>query len=70
MTPEEVTRLATLEAEMKDVRDDVREIKASLKSLEAIAASGNGALRTAFLVGGVIGWFAMIAVALAGLFKH
>jgi hypothetical protein len=70
MTPEEVTRLATLEAEMKDVRDDVREIKSSLKALETIAASGNGALRTAFLVGGVIGWFAMIAVAIIGLFKH
>lgn len=70
MTPDELTRLATLEAEMKDVRDDVREIKLSLKTLENIAASGNGALRTAFTVGGVMGWLAMVAVAIIGLFRH
>lgn len=70
MTPEELTRLATLEAEMRDVRDDVREIKASLKALEKIAAAGNGSLRTVLIVGGFIGWVGMAILGLLALFKH
>lgn len=70
MTPEELTRLATLEAEMRDVRDDVREIKDSLKALEKIAASGNGALKTAFVVGGGLGWLMTFIVSIVAVFKH
>lgn len=70
MSPEELTRLATVEAEMREVRDDVREMKQSLKTLEAIAARGGGALNTALWLGGILGWFIGVAVAIASIFKH
>lgn len=63
MTTEE--RLAILESQIRDTRDDVAEIKASLKELTTIAAMGKGALWMAFKVGGVIlGVMAIAKVAL------
>lgn len=61
-------RLATLEAEMKNVSDDVRDIKASLKALEVIAQRGGGALHTILIIGGFIGWLAGIGTALYAIF--
>ncbi len=52
MTAEE--RLAILESQVKDVRDDIAEIKETMKELATIAAMGRGALWMAFKVGGVI----------------
>lgn len=68
MTPEE--RLATLEQEMRDVREDMREIKNSLKILETLASRGNGALTTLFHVGSVVGWIMGIGSSLILLFRH
>ena len=56
MSATEAERLAVLETEMKDVRRDVADIKASLKSLEAIASKGGGALHAILMLGGLIGW--------------
>jgi len=63
-------RLATLEQEMRDVRDDVREIRASLKTLEALAAKGGGAFNAILLIGGLIGWIAGIGAGLYAIFRH
>lgn len=52
----EAERLATLESEMRDVKSDLAEIKASLKTLETIAARGGGAFHSVLLIGGLIGW--------------
>jgi len=67
-TPEE--RLATLEAEMKDVRDDVHDIKNSLQNIERIAARGSGALTTVLMIGGFLGWLGMAALGLLNFLKH
>lgn len=67
-TPEE--RLATLEAEMRNVSDDVRDIKASLKALERIAAQGGGAFHTILIIGGVMGWLGTLALSIYTLFRH
>lgn len=68
MTPEE--RLAILETEMRNVCNDVQDIKASIKSLEAIAARGGGAFNAILMIGGLIGWMAGIAAALYAIFRH
>lgn len=70
MSPEEITRLATVEQEMRDVRNDVREMKESLKSLEKIAARGNGALHSALWLGGILGWFVALGITVYNAFKH
>ena len=69
MTPEERDRLTRVEQEMRDVRDDVHEIKESLKKLEAIAAAGNGAFRTVLIVGGFLGWAVGIIMGLIAYVK-
>lgn len=61
-------RLATLEAEMKNIKADVSEIKDSLKTLEIIAQRGGGALHTILIIGGFIGWLAGIGTALYAIF--
>lgn len=63
-------RLATLEAEMKNVRSDVSDIKDSLKALEIIAQRGGGAFHMILLIGGVMGWVAGMGTTLYALFKH
>ncbi len=63
-------RLATLEAQMENVRSDVSDIKASLKSLEIIAQRGGGAFHTILIIGGIIGWIAGMGTTLWALFKH
>lgn len=67
--PSAEERLATLEAEMRNVSGDVSEIKASLKALEKIAAQGGGAFHTILIIGGVIGWLAGMGTALYALLK-
>jgi len=62
-------RLATLEAEMRNVSDDVAEIKASLKVLERIAARGGGAFHTILLIGGFLGWLAGTSAAIYAMFR-
>ena len=52
MTTEE--RLAILESQIQDTREDVADIKATLKELATIAAMGKGALWMVLKVGGVI----------------
>lgn len=63
-------RLATLEQEMRDVRDDVREIRASLKSLEALAAKGGGAFNAILMIGGLLGWLAGMAAGVYAMIHH
>ena len=65
-TPERVTRLE----ERSNARDaDIKEIKESIKSLETIASRGKGALGSALFIGGVLGWFVSIAVAIYAAFR-
>lgn len=64
MPAPEQERLATLEAEMKSVQSDISEIKASLKSLEKIAAQGGGAFHAVLMLGGLVGWVVGVAVAI------
>jgi hypothetical protein len=63
-------RLATLEAEMRNVSDDVAEIKASLKVLERIAARGGGFFHATLMVGGFLGWLAGTSAAIYAMFRH
>lgn len=70
MSATDAERLATLEAEMKNVRNDVSEIKASLKALEVIAQRGGGAFHTILIIGGFIGWLAGMGAALYALFRQ
>ena len=70
MSASDVERLARLEAEMLAVKDDVSEIKTSLKALEKIAAQGGGAFNAILLVGGRIGWILGIGATLYALFRH
>lgn len=70
MSASDVERLARLEAEMLAVKDDVSEIKTSLKALEKIAAQGGGAFNAILLVGGLIGWILGIGATLYALFRH
>ncbi len=70
MSVSDPERLATLEAEMKNVRDDVSEIKDSLKALEVIAQRGGGAFHTILIIGGMIGWLGMFCVSIYALFRH
>lgn len=55
---------------MLAVKDDVSEIKTSLKALEKIAAQGGGAFNAILLVGGLIGWILGIGATLYALFRH
>ena len=66
--PPEMERIATLEAEMRNIKSDVSEIKGSLKSLEIIAQRGGGALHTILIIGGFIGWIAGLGTALYSIF--
>lgn len=63
-------RLATLEAQMLNVRSDVSDIKASLKNLEIIAQRGGGAFHTILIIGGFLGWLAGMGTTIYALFKH
>lgn len=68
--PSTEERLATLEAEMKNVRSDVADIKASLRALEVIAQRGGGAFHTILIIGGIIGWLIAMCSTLYALFRH
>lgn len=57
-------RVAIMEERSKNRDQDISEIKESIKSLENIASRGKGALGSALFIGGVLGWFASIAVAI------
>ncbi len=77
MNPDERDRLARVEEQGRERGDDIKEIKDLLKGmsdrlahLERVAATGNGALRTAFIVGGVIGWLVGLAVSIVAVFRH
>lgn len=63
-------RLATLETQMENVRDDVSDIKASLKALEIIAQRGGGAFHMILIIGGIMGWVAGMGTTLYALFRH
>jgi len=66
--PPEMERIATLEAEMRNIKGDVADIKISLKALEIIAQRGNGSLRTALIIGGFAGWLAGFVATIFALF--
>jgi hypothetical protein len=70
MSASDVERLARLEAEMLSVRGDVGEIKASLKSLERIAAQGGGAFHTILIIGGFLGWLVGMGASFYAMFRH
>lgn len=77
VTPDERDRLVKVEIEMREVRSDVKDIKGdiktlaeSLKKLEAIAATGNGGLRTALFIGGILGWVMSFVLGLVAIFRH
>lgn len=70
MSGTDVERLATLESEMRGVKQDVSDIKASLKALEKIAASGGGAFHAILMLGGMIGWLVGLGVAVYSALHH
>lgn len=63
-------RTAVLETEMRAVQADISEIKASLKSLEALAAKGGGAFNAILMIGGLLGWIAGMAAGLYAMLHH
>lgn len=67
-SPEE--RLATLESEVHSIKDNVNEIKLSLRALEKIAAQGGGAFNAVLLMGGLLGWLIGVAGALYAVFHR
>lgn len=76
MTPEERDRLTRAESDTKNVRDDVREIKQFLMTMdgrmakmEKVAASGNGAFHMILIIGGFIGWIAALSISIASMFR-
>ena len=64
----EVERLATLEAEMRQVRDDIGAIRIAIERLSSIAHMGRGALWLTLHVGAALGIIASAyeAVRIAG----
>lgn len=77
MTPDERDRLTRLEVAGNERGDDIKEIKELLKgmdgrltNLERVAASGGGALRSALVIGGLIGWAVGIVIAVISMFRH
>jgi len=64
----EAERLATLEAEMRQVRDDIGAIRVAMERLSSIAHMGRGALWLALHVGAALGIVASTyeAVRMAG----
>lgn len=70
MATSDAERLAVLETENRAMLADIAEIKASVKSLERIAAQGGGAFNAILHLGGLIGWVAGIAAGLYAIFKH
>lgn len=72
MTPDEQRRLAVLEAQMKDTRDDIHEIKTDVKMILGTIASAKGGWRMILLVAGIagtLGAFASKLGAFLGLAK-
>lgn len=63
-------RVAVLETEVKSLKGDMAEIKASLKTLESLAAKGGGAFNAFLMIGGLIGWLAGMAAGLYAMLKH
>jgi hypothetical protein len=61
-------RVATLEAEMRQVQKSITEIEVSMKALEKIAASGFGALHSSLVIGGIIGGIISILTGLYATF--
>lgn len=77
MTPDERDRLTRLEVRGNERGEDIREIKdlltnmdRRLSKIEHIASSGNGALKTSFVIGGVVGWVLALVVSIIAIFKH
>lgn len=54
MSPEERDRLVVAEADLRALKEDVAEIKASLRRLEALANMGKGALSLFLKLGAVV----------------
>ena len=69
MSATDQERLATLEAEMKNIKADVADIKDSLKALEKIAERGGGAFHAVLMVGGLIGYIVGIGTTLYALIR-
>lgn len=63
-------RIAVLETEMRQMREDVVAIKDSCVALQKIANQGGGAFHAILMLGGLIGWLLGIGAALYALFKH
>jgi len=70
MSVNENERLARLETEMRAVMSDVREINASIKTLELIASKGGGALHASLFFGGLIGWVVGFAATIYATLHH
>lgn len=70
MPASDAERLAILETEMKTVQLDIAEIKASLKTLEALAAKGGGAFNAILMIGGLLGWLAGMAAGAYAMLHH
>ena len=70
MPASDAERLAILETEMKTVQLDIAEIKASLKTLEALAAKGGGAFNAILMIGGLLGWIAGMAAGAYAMIHH
>lgn len=70
MTPSTSERVTRLEERSKSRDEDIKEIKEAIKGLETIASRGKGALGSALFIGGVLGWFVSIAVAIYAAFRH
>ena len=68
--PSNEERLATLESEVHQIKDNVGEIKLSLKALEKVAAQGGGFFQAVLLIGGLIGWICGVAAALYAVFHR
>lgn len=68
MTPEE--RIAVLESQQTDIRNDIAEIKKMLGSLLTSAAMGKGAWWLIMKIGGVLVGLALIWSAIGQNFGH
>lgn len=57
-------RVAIMEERSTNRDQDIADIKTSIKALEEIALKGKGALGSALFIGGILGWFVGIGVAI------
>lgn len=62
-------RTAVNEVSIKDIRQDIQEIKNAVKELERIAQSGSGAFRTILYIGSALGWIVGLSVTIMNAFR-